>query len=89
MARIELKPHFEKIVEDQLARGRFADAGAVVEAALSLLQDRQAERDEAFASVRVKIRQSVDDPRPSIPEEEVFARLEAKFARRNDAAESD
>lgn len=79
MARIELKPHYEKIVEDQLARGRFADADAVVEAALSLLQNQQTERDEALASVRAKIRESLDDPRPSIPADEVFSELRAEL----------
>jgi len=87
MTKIELKPQFERFVEEQLAAGRFRNADEVVEAALRLLQDRDADRAAALADVRRKIQESLDDPRPSIPAEEVFAELERKFARLRGAGE--
>lgn len=88
MTKIELSPHFEKFVEEQLQSGRFRNASDVVEEALSLLAERDAaDPDDGLLGldvdyVRAKVQEALDDPRPSIPAEEVFRRLEEKHARR-------
>jgi len=38
-------------------------------------QRQQDEHEERLASIRVRIERSIDDPKPSIPAEEVFDRL--------------
>lgn len=82
MAKIELSLPFEKFVQRQLEGGRFDSATEVVEAALGLLEAHEAAHAGALAEITGKIQESLDDPRPSIPAEEVFARLDAKQARR-------
>ena len=79
MTKIELRSHFEKFVEAQVETGRFASASDVVETALGLLEEREAEREASLARIRGLIQESLDDPRPLIPAEEVFADLRARL----------
>lgn len=81
MTKIELPAHFETFVEAQLSTGRYRDAAEVVEAGLALLEEKSRAREEAIANIRAKVQESVDDPRPSIPAEEVFAKLRQKIRR--------
>ncbi|MFG1225262.1 hypothetical protein [Xanthobacter wiegelii] len=43
-------------------------------------QEPQNGRSMRLAAIREEIRRSIEDPHPSIPAEEVFARLEAFYA---------
>lgn len=56
-----------------------------MEAGLALLEEKSRAREEAVASIRAKVQESLDDPRPSVPAEDVFARLEAKHEARRKA----
>jgi antitoxin ParD1/3/4 len=66
-------------VEARVKSGEFASASEVVRAGLRAL-DREEEALNEY--LREKIREAYDDPRPSIPAEEVFERLERKHAER-------
>ena len=70
-----LKPFVDRQVED----GRYASASEVVRAGLRAL-----EREEGAltAWMKAKVEEALNDPRPSIPAEEVFARLRARNAAR-------
>jgi antitoxin ParD1/3/4 len=52
---VTLKPEQEQFVKTQLAQGRFADAEAVINQALQLLQEKQREYEEWVEDVRVKV----------------------------------
>lgn len=73
MPDIDLGPHFDAFVRHQLASGRFRSASEVVQAGLRLLEVRQT----SCARLRREIAEAFDDPRPSLPASEVFARLRA------------
>ena len=81
MTKVDLKPDSEAFVDSQLVSGRYKTASDVVEAALGLMRRRQTEHNEPLADMRAKIKESLDDPRPSIQAEEVFAnvRTELRF----------
>lgn len=81
MASINLGGHFEKFVEEQVARGRFQNATEVVRAGLRLLEEHETGIQERAERLKAKINEAWDDPRPSRPAEEVFARLEARHAK--------
>lgn len=66
-------------VEARVKSGAYSSASEVVRAGLRAL-DREEEALNEF--LRTKIRESLDDPRPDIPLEEVFDRLEQKHAAR-------
>jgi antitoxin ParD1/3/4 len=70
-------------LDARLASGRYDSASEVMRAALRAL-DRE---DEALNAVmKARIQEALDDPRPSIPADEVFERLERKQAERIKAA---
>lgn len=77
LAEFDLGDHYEKFIERQIAEGRFSSASDVVRAALSLLERQSADDDAWLAEA---ISESVNDPRPSIPADEVFERLERRYA---------
>lgn len=68
-------------VEAAVAAGEFAS----VEEALTLIVSewvaaRRFESPDEIARIRALIEESRADPRPSVPAEEVFAELEARYA---------
>jgi antitoxin ParD1/3/4 len=64
-------------VEDRVRTGRFASASEVVREGLRALEREEAHLD---SWMREKIRAARDDPRPSVPADEVLARLNACIA---------
>ena len=66
-------------VDEQVKGGRYASASEVVRAGLRAL-----EREETAltAWMKAKVQEALDDPGPSLPAEEVFARLRARSAER-------
>ena len=69
----------QRSIDVRLAAGTYESASEVIRAALRAL-DR--EEDAVNEIMRAKIREALDDPRESIPAEEVFARLAEKHAMR-------
>jgi antitoxin ParD1/3/4 len=66
-------------VDARVQSGAYSSASEVIRAGLRAL-DRE---EEALNEVwRRKIQEAYDDPRPSIPADEVFERLERKHAER-------
>jgi len=59
--------------------GRFSSMSEVVRAGLRALDREEAALDEML---RLKIQEALDDPRPSIPIDEAFVRLDALSAAR-------
>ena len=73
----------QTILDARLASGEYDSASEVVRAGLRAL-DR--ERLALEAVMRARIAEALADPRPGIPAEEVFRRLEKKQAARLKAA---
>ena len=73
----------QAILDARLASGEYDSASEVVRAALRAL-DRETVALEAV--MRARIAEALADPRPDIPAEEVFRRLEQKHAARLKAA---
>ncbi|GGF74330.1 CopG family transcriptional regulator [Azorhizobium oxalatiphilum] len=78
MPNVSLGPHFEAFIEKQIAEGRFQNASEVVRAALRLLEDHEVSHEERLAGLLRRIDESLEDPRPSVPMEEVMAHLAAR-----------
>ena len=69
-------------LEAHLANGSYESASEVLRAGLRALDREQKALDELM---RAKIQEALDDPRPSIPAEEVFGRLRKRMAERVEA----
>jgi antitoxin ParD1/3/4 len=68
-------------VEQRVASGAYESTSEVLRAALRALDREEAMLDEAL---RHKVRESLDDPRPGVPADQVFARLRAGHRRTDD-----
>ena len=81
-----LGSHFDTLIDDLVEGGRYESASDVVREGLRLLEDR-----ETLRRIKVEeIRRSIEEGRRSgvtIPADEVFDRLEAKYAAMVDEAE--
>lgn len=64
----------QAILDAQLASGEYESASEVVRAALRALDREERLRAERW---RLMIKESLDDPRPDIPADEVFEEIEA------------
>ena len=74
-----LGSHFEGLIDELVQGGRYNNASEVVRAGLRLLEDREKLRRLKVEEIRRSIEESRRDGR-AIPEDEVFDRLEAKYA---------
>lgn len=76
---VALGPHFEAFVRDQVQSGRFNNASEVVRAGLRLLEDTEHRKQLELDAVRAEIAAGRASG-PGKPADEVFERLEAKYA---------
>jgi antitoxin ParD1/3/4 len=67
----------QRFVDERLESGAYSSASEILRAGLRALDREEAALDEI---IRRKVEEAIADPRPSIPAEDVFARLEARFA---------
>ena len=70
---LTLPPDLAAKVQSHIDSGAAADPIGVVRASLQALEAAEAAK---LAAVRAKIARALDDPRPSVPAEQVFRRVE-------------
>ena len=70
--------HFEQFIKAQLESGRYSSASEIVRDALRLMEEREQLREIQLEQLRQQIRAGIDSG-SSIPTEEVFDRLSAKY----------
>jgi antitoxin ParD1/3/4 len=73
--------HFEHFIKHQLEDGRYSSASEVVRDGLRLLEEQEQLRELRVLELRKAIEESRKDPRPPIPAEAVFDRLERKYSK--------
>lgn len=71
---------FERFVSRLIKTGRYNSKSEVIRDGLRLLQDRERGRSERIKELRAAFRQGIESG-PRVPAEEVFDRLEAKYAK--------
>jgi antitoxin ParD1/3/4 len=76
---VALGSHFETFIRDQVQRGRFNNISEVVRAGLRLLEEHEQRNQLELEALRAEITAGGASG-PSRPAEEVFDRLEAKYA---------
>jgi antitoxin ParD1/3/4 len=76
---VALGSHFETFIRDQVQSGRFNNISEVVRAGLRLLEEHEQRKHYELESLRAEIAAGSASG-PSRPAEEVFDRLEARYA---------
>lgn len=79
VAEFDLGERYEAVIARELASGRFATAADVVRAGLALLDEQHIQRKADRDRLVREIAEALDDPRPSIPADEVFDRIEREL----------
>jgi antitoxin ParD1/3/4 len=77
-ASYSLGAHFEDLIRRQVRSGRFASASEVVREGLRLIEARDAEREARLEALRREIARGRESG-PSVPAEDVFARVREKI----------
>ncbi|MDQ2081197.1 type II toxin-antitoxin system ParD family antitoxin [Xanthobacteraceae bacterium Astr-EGSB] len=77
---VTLPPDLAEMVQDKVASDSYASESEVVSAGLRALERQERDGAETEEWLRRRVVQSLADPRPSQPAEEVFARLRAHHA---------
>jgi antitoxin ParD1/3/4 len=83
---ITVTPAMKRVLEERVASGQFASASELMREAFRTWKQQQDEHEERLASIRARIDRSMNDPKPSIPAEEVFDRLRKMHAKNLKAA---
>ena len=74
--------HFETLVRDLLATGRYASASEVVRDGLRLLEDREKQREAKIAALRDAIREGLESGSPApLDVDAIKARARAERAK--------
>jgi antitoxin ParD1/3/4 len=76
---VALSPHFESFVKEQVSTGRFNNVSEVVRAGLRLLEDQEQAQALKLQELRAAIQAGAASGL-GISADEVFARLEQKYA---------
>jgi antitoxin ParD1/3/4 len=83
---ITVTPAMKRVLEERVASGQFASASELMREAFRTWKQQQDEHEERLASIRARIDRSMNDPKPSIPAEDVFDRLRKMHAKNLKAA---
>jgi len=74
-----LGEHFEKLMDDLIASGRYNSKSEIVRDGLRAIEDRERLRELKLQDLRDAIQAGADSG-PGIPAEEVFAEMRARIA---------
>jgi antitoxin ParD1/3/4 len=77
---VTLPPDMLRQLREAVAAGDYASTSEALRDAVRAWQRQRREDAERLTALRARVQQSLADPRPSLTEEEVEARLHALFA---------
>lgn len=72
---ITLTSEMNRLIKQRVEAGDFASSSELIREALRVWQKQEEEHRVRIAKIRARIKSSMDDPRPSLPTEEVRERL--------------
>ncbi len=78
---ITLPRDLAEMIRRKVEAGAYASNSELVRDALRLWQEREDLKERKLAWLRAKLDESLNDPNPSLDAEEVFAELEARYAK--------
>ncbi|TJV39203.1 MAG: type II toxin-antitoxin system ParD family antitoxin [Mesorhizobium sp.] len=76
---VTVTPAMARMIREKVEDGSFGSASEVIRAALRAFQREEEEHAERMASIRARVKASIEDTRPNLSAEEVRERLR-KFA---------
>ena len=83
---ITLTADLARMIRETVADGEYASTSEAIRDAIRVWHRTRTEDTERLKAIRSRLRQSIDDPRPSLTEPEVDARLAALYGTTADDA---
>ena len=77
---ITLTSDMLRTIRSSVESGEYASTSEVLRDAMRVWQRQRLEDAERLSAIRTRIQRSLDDPRPPVPLEEAFARIEKLHA---------
>lgn len=78
---ITMTPEMLRVIRETVNAGEYASTSEVVRDAMRVWQRDREEHSERLNAIRARVRQSFEDPRPDLNEDEANAALEAILAK--------
>ncbi|MGN6422208.1 MAG: type II toxin-antitoxin system ParD family antitoxin [Asticcacaulis sp.] len=79
-----LGAHFEALMDDLIASGRYNSKSEILRDGLRIIEERESRRQLELDALRKAIQDGIDSG-PGLPADEVFGRLKAKYKAMADA----
>ncbi|MDX8513469.1 type II toxin-antitoxin system ParD family antitoxin [Mesorhizobium captivum] len=77
---ITVTPAMARMIREKVEDGSFGSASEVIRAALRAFQREEEEHAERIASIRARVRASLEDKRPAVPLDEAIARVKGRIS---------
>jgi antitoxin ParD1/3/4 len=77
---ITMTPDMLRAIRESVEAGEYASTSEALRDAVRVWQRQRTEDAERLTAIRTRVRRSLDDPRPSIPLDEAFDRIEKLHA---------
>lgn len=84
---ITLPPEMVTAIKARVETGAYASTSEVLREAMRLWLRQEEEYEERISSIRARVQQSLDDPRPNLTSGQMRGRLDALYARHRTSEE--
>ncbi len=81
---ITLPANMVSVIKQQVQKGAYASTSEVLRAAMRTWMRKEEEHATRMASIKARVKHSLEDPRPNLSGEQVRARLDALYASHRD-----
>jgi antitoxin ParD1/3/4 len=77
---VTMTPDMLRAIRESVEAGEYASTSEALRDAVRVWQRQRSENAERLTAIRTRVRRSLDDPRPSVPLDEAFDRIERLHA---------
>jgi antitoxin ParD1/3/4 len=78
---VTITPEMLRVIRESVESGEYGSTSEALRDAVRVWQRERQEHAERLKAIRARLRRSLADPRPSIPLEEAFERIERRHAK--------
>ncbi|AEH88437.1 type II toxin-antitoxin system ParD family antitoxin [Mesorhizobium opportunistum] len=77
---VTVTPAMARMIREKVEDGSFGSASEVIRAALRAFQREEEEHAERMASIRARVKASIEDTRPAVPLENAIERVKSRIS---------
>jgi antitoxin ParD1/3/4 len=77
---VTVTPAMARMIREKVEDGSFGSASEVIRAALRAFQREEEEHAERLASIRARVKASIEDPRPAVPLDQAMAQVRERIS---------